>query len=87
MGFGANHKPRPHSPRQISARFPHSSARAPNSESKASPKGSFVSGSGSNDNKGDKDQRKKIFLSEDFYAMAYLGYSKEIAEEHNISDK
>ena len=35
----------------------------------------------------DRDPRKKIFLSEDFYAMAYLGYKKDIAEEHNISEK
>ena len=79
MGFGANHRPRPHSPR--------SSARAPGSESKNSPKSSFVSGQGSSENKAEKDGRKKIFLSEDFYAMAYLGYKKDIAEEHHISEK
>jgi len=79
MGFGANHRPRPHSPR--------SSARVSNNEIKNSPKGSFVSAQASSENKGEKDGRKKIFLSEDFYAMAYLGYKKDIAEEHHISDK
>jgi hypothetical protein len=35
--------------------------------------------------KGDNDVRKKIYLSEDFYAMAYLGYTKEVVKEYDIN--
>ncbi len=35
--------------------------------------------------KGDNVVRKKIYLSEDFYAMAYLGYTKEVVKEYDIN--
>lgn len=57
------------------------------SNSLNSPKTSFVSAKADSQNSKVEKDNKKIFLSEDFYAMAYLGYKKDIAEEHHISDK
>ena len=37
--------------------------------------------------KGDNDARKKIYLSEDFYAMAYLGYTKEVVQQYEINNQ